>query len=238
MGAGQITRLNVTAGHLPQGYQLSTYDNLLQDFAARLVVSPNQAYSTFFYGPTAPTTDQGPWFNTLLNEWWVWDTSIGAYRAERPSSITGEVDIGTVISWAGNIAGIATYWGTRWKHCDGAALSRTDFMGLFARIGVQYGPGDGSTTFNIPDFRNYFLVGASSDDSGTAKSIVGDGATLLKSRAFTDHSHALVSSMAFPLPAATSGGSLGPTGTLDTTWTTASRALPPFFALPFVIRVS
>ena len=35
--------------------------------------------------------------------------------------------------------------------CDGAAYSRTAFPDLFACIGTDYGSGDGSTTFNVPD---------------------------------------------------------------------------------------
>lgn len=36
--------------------------------------------------------------------------------------------------------------------CDGAAVSRTMFPDLFAAIGTTYGAGDGSTTFNLPDY--------------------------------------------------------------------------------------
>lgn len=34
--------------------------------------------------------------------------------------------------------------------CDGSAVSRTTYVGLFAAIGTAYGVGDGSTTFNLP----------------------------------------------------------------------------------------
>lgn len=34
--------------------------------------------------------------------------------------------------------------------CDGSAVSRTDYADLFAVIGITYGAGDGSTTFNLP----------------------------------------------------------------------------------------
>ena len=40
--------------------------------------------------------------------------------------------------------------------CDGAALSRTTYSGLFQKIGSTYGAGDGSTTFNAPDDRGRF----------------------------------------------------------------------------------
>ena len=43
--------------------------------------------------------------------------------------------------------------------CNGAAVSRTTFAALFAIIGTQYGSGNGSTTFNIPDLRGEFVRG-------------------------------------------------------------------------------
>ena len=43
--------------------------------------------------------------------------------------------------------------------CDGRLLSRTTYADLFARIGVFYGAGDGSTTFQLPDYRGEFLRG-------------------------------------------------------------------------------
>jgi microcystin-dependent protein len=43
--------------------------------------------------------------------------------------------------------------------CDGAAVSRTTYAALFAVIGVNYGAGNGSSTFNIPDLRGEFVRG-------------------------------------------------------------------------------
>ena len=43
--------------------------------------------------------------------------------------------------------------------CNGAAVSRTTYAALFAIIGVQYGAGNGSSTFNIPDLRGEFVRG-------------------------------------------------------------------------------
>lgn len=40
-----------------------------------------------------------------------------------------------------------------WLYCNGAAISRATYKRLFDRIGTLYGVGDGSTTFNLPDFR-------------------------------------------------------------------------------------
>ena len=43
--------------------------------------------------------------------------------------------------------------------CNGAAVSRTTYAALFAVIGTQYGAGNGSSTFNIPDLRGEFIRG-------------------------------------------------------------------------------
>lgn len=40
---------------------------------------------------------------------------------------------------------------------NGALVSRTTYAALFAIIGTSYGPGDGSTTFALPDLRGEFL---------------------------------------------------------------------------------
>ena len=43
--------------------------------------------------------------------------------------------------------------------CNGQAVSRTTYAGLFALIGTTYGPGNGTTTFNLPDYRGQFMRG-------------------------------------------------------------------------------
>lgn len=42
---------------------------------------------------------------------------------------------------------------------NGAAVSRTTYADLFAAVGVMFGAGDGSTTFNLPDMRGEFVRG-------------------------------------------------------------------------------
>ncbi len=42
---------------------------------------------------------------------------------------------------------------------NGAAISRTTYSALFAKIGTTYGAGDGSNTFNLPDDRGLFVRG-------------------------------------------------------------------------------
>ena len=48
---------------------------------------------------------------------------------------------------------------TGWLSCDGSAVSRNAYAPLFAAIGVFWGAGDGTTTFNLPDYRGYFWRG-------------------------------------------------------------------------------
>jgi microcystin-dependent protein len=55
---------------------------------------------------------------------------------------------------------------TGWLLCDGSAVSRTSYAGLFSAIGTTYGTGDGTTTFNLPDCRGYFLRGLNTSMSG------------------------------------------------------------------------
>lgn len=51
--------------------------------------------------------------------------------------------------------------------CDGQAVSRTEYAKLFAVTGVIYGSGDGSTTFNLPDLRNRFVLGYQANFGGS-----------------------------------------------------------------------
>ncbi len=61
-------------------------------------------------------------------------------------------------------AGLVSYFAgpaapSGWMLCNGAAISRTVYARLFAAIGTLYGPGDGSTTFALPDLRGEFIRG-------------------------------------------------------------------------------
>ena len=67
-------------------------------------------------------------------------------------------------------AGMIAAWATEtppggWLECNGAEVSRTAYSKLFSAIGTKYGSRDGSTTFNLPDFRSEFLRG--SPDGGS-----------------------------------------------------------------------
>jgi microcystin-dependent protein len=55
---------------------------------------------------------------------------------------------------------------TGWLRCDGAAISRTTYAALFDAIGTTYGVGDGSTTFNLPNYKGRVPAGR---DAGQAE---------------------------------------------------------------------
>jgi Phage Tail Collar Domain len=42
--------------------------------------------------------------------------------------------------------------------CTGQAVSRTNYSALFAEIGTTFGTGDGSTTFNVPNYGGSFYI--------------------------------------------------------------------------------
>lgn len=56
-----------------------------------------------------------------------------------------DTPIGAIVPYGGNTAP------SGFLICDGSAVSRTTYSDLYAVIGTKYGPGDGSTTFNLPD---------------------------------------------------------------------------------------
>ena len=56
---------------------------------------------------------------------------------------------------------------TGWLAADGTAVSRSTYATLFAAIATTYGVGDGSTTFNVPDLRGYFVRGTGTNSDGT-----------------------------------------------------------------------
>lgn len=64
---------------------------------------------------------------------------------------------------------------------NGAAYSRTTYAALFAKYETKFGPGDGSTTFNVPDLRGEFLRGwdhgRGKDPDAASRTDRGDGTT-------------------------------------------------------------
>jgi microcystin-dependent protein len=69
-----------------------------------------------------------------------------------------------------------------WLRCDGSTVSRATYAALFAALGgttSPWGQGDGSTTFNLPDFRGRAPIGAG-QGAGLSNRVAGSygGGTL------------------------------------------------------------
>ena len=76
---------------------------------------------------------------------------------------TSTIGAGEVRMWAGvNIP-------STWLECDGAAYLRSAYPALFSEIGTTYGAGDGSTTFNVPDFRGRAPIGVGTGSGLTVR---------------------------------------------------------------------
>lgn len=75
--------------------------------------------------------------------------------------------------------------------CNGAAVSRTTYAALFAVIGTTYGTGNGSTTFNLPDFRGRVPVGydVSQTEFNALNKAGGDKTHTLTEAEMPSHSH-------------------------------------------------
>ncbi len=74
--------------------------------------------------------------------------------------------------------------------CDGSAVSRTTYADLFNLISTTYGSGDGSTTFNLPDFTNTTLKGAdaTTDTLGTT---TGANSITIDESSYGAHTHSI-----------------------------------------------
>lgn len=70
-----------------------------------------------------------------------------------------ETPIGSISLFAGSTAP------SGYLICDGSAVSRTTYSGLFDVISTTYGTGDGSTTFNLPNLKGKVPVGLDSNDT-------------------------------------------------------------------------
>jgi microcystin-dependent protein len=66
---------------------------------------------------------------------------------------TATVPTGTVIIWPMETPP------SGYLVCDGSAVSRTTYEDLWTLLGTTYGSGNGSTTFNLPNFMGRFIRG-------------------------------------------------------------------------------
>ena len=92
--------------------------------------------------------------------------------------------VGSIIVWPETTAPAG------WEIADGTAKSRTTLAGLFALIGTDYGTGDGSTTFNLPDFKDRLPLGKGTNNGTIA---TAQGSMAASSKITTDSGTAQLS---------------------------------------------
>jgi len=129
------------------------------------------------------------------------------------------VPTGTMLDFGGSSAP------TGYLLCDGSNVSRSTQAALFAVLGTEFGAGDGSTTFGLPDFRRKVAVGSGGTSTatlGNARGNTGGAEThTLVSGEMPSHTHTQ-NAHTHTVPITTNGGSndaslASPDGTGNTT---------------------
>jgi microcystin-dependent protein len=148
-------------------------------------------------------------------------------------------------------------WGTGtapsgWLLCAGAAVSRSTYSALFAIIGTTFGVGDGTTTFNLPNYTNRTPYGTTVGATGGSADAIVVSHTHTATSTVTDpgHNHTIQPSTQG------SGGSAGVQGAFWTGGTTSTATtgitvattnastgasgtnanLPPYLGINFIIK--
>ena len=93
---------------------------------------------------------------------------------------------GTVSMWSGTAASVPSGY----LLCDGSAINRVANADLFNAIGTAHGSGDGSTTFNLPNLRNRFVVGEGTSYALAATGGSADATLVTHSHTVDSHTHA------------------------------------------------
>lgn len=84
------------------------------------------------------------------------------------SSRSDNNPVGSIFQYGGSTAP------TGYMMADGSAISRSNYINLFNIIGTTFGSGDGTTTFNLPDFRGVFPKGAGTTNRTLGKDANGN----------------------------------------------------------------
>jgi microcystin-dependent protein len=133
----------------------------------------------------------------------IWENTDNGYLERYTSSGWVQWTAGGTITPVGSIQ----MWPTdtppdNWLLCEGQEINRLDYPTLFSTLGVTYGDGDTTTTFNLPDMRGQFVRGWDNtrglDPNAGDRTDRGDGTTgdevgTIQEDEFDAHVHGLTS---------------------------------------------
>ena len=109
-------------------------------------------------------------------------------------NVTGNLTVGGIIEHPDipPVGAITMYGGLSqppgWLMCNGDAVSRTQYSALFTVIGTRFGPGDTTTTFNVPNMQDRFPIGVGSNAIAT----IGGGTATLTEANLPSHRHGII----------------------------------------------
>lgn len=159
---------------------------------------------------------------------------------------TNRMPVGSVIVWTTTTAPGG------FLLCDGSAVSRATYAGLFAVVGTTYGAGDGATTFNLPDMRGRVIimvdgaaarVTSASTNGANADTLGGVGGAqthTLSTAELPSHTHATIFGTGTGSTYRVAGdGDTTPSSTFSTGSTGGGAAhsnTQPWIALEYIIK--
>ena len=238
------TTSQVNAQEIKNGqmlYNTETGETALDDNGNRIVTGSGNVVTVSNNAPINPATKE--WIKPIIIN--GTDTAEEYFRDANnnwkkilcePSGDT--LPIGAITQFSGSIAP------TNWLFCNGQAISRTEYSELFAIIGTHYGEGDGSTTFNLPDFIGRVPVGLDAEDPDfdALGDFGGEKTHTLTIDEMPNHNHVLNFKTSGSQPLEGNHGAYLLAGTSDTAIDSTGgnqphNILQPYLVTNFIIKV-
>jgi microcystin-dependent protein len=196
-----ITEMNKITSGLDQASPIAAWAiGTTYDFPDVVAGSDGYSYRCIDTGVVGedPTTDDGTYWVKLSEPPLGVPTSDGMVLSSTTAgerSWVSAFPVGSVFMWMTSTAPAGTL------ELYGQAVSRLTYSALFSVWGVMYGPGDGVTTFNLPDMRGEFVRGwdhgravdpdrATRTDRGDTTD--GDAVGTKQLSAIEEHSHVIL----------------------------------------------
>ena len=141
------------------------------------------------------------YYDTVNND----ATTVAAQLTYLTGAVVAPFPSGAIIDFAGTAAPAG------FLVCDGSEVSRATYDVLFAAIGITWGDGNGTTTFNLPDLNHRVTMGSGGSTTnptiGTAVGDVGgeDLHTMLEAEMFQHNHPGSKGGVSVPIPSVSSG---------------------------------